>query len=113
MDACNRTDAPTGRYGLRTACWLRASHATTPTLELALDGLPTLRLARHGDYVHVLYDVDAWREQALTRDDVVARVRAALFLAEIGHDLALGRFVCETDDRLLDVEELKRVRDPH
>lgn len=98
--------APFGGFGLRTACWLKAL-LPTRSLRVALKGLPRTRVLRHGDFVHVMYDVDSWAaSSAITREDVVARVRSALFAAEIGNEVALGHFVGETDATTPDHEDI-------
>ena len=107
---CDRNAAEPGGYGLRTACWLRA-RSPTECVRQSFETLPPTRVVRHGDYVHVLYDVDRWSGSgAITREDVVARLRAALFFDEIGHELALGHFVCETDAATEDRDELRLAR---
>lgn len=105
-DSCGTTDA--ARFGFRTACWLRVLHPTT-AVRTCFETLPATRTVRHGDYVHVLYDVDAWSTAgAITREDVVARLRSALFACEVSHDLALGHFLCETGSAAHDGAEIDR-----
>lgn len=95
------------RFGFRTACWLRIAFPTF-AIRAVLAPLPQTRLLRHGDFLHVLYDVDAWsRAGCLTREDVVARLRSTLFTEDMSHDLALGHFVCETPDSVHDNDEIR------
>lgn len=106
-DPC-QDDAGAGSFGFRTACWLKALHPTA-AVRSGFSLLPPTRVVRHGDYVHVLYDVDGWsRAGTITREDVVARVRSALFAVDIAHELAIGHFVCETGTAAHDGDELLR-----
>lgn len=102
-------DVGAGSFGFRTACWLKALHPTA-AVRSGLARLPPTRVVRHGDFVHVLYDVDRWRGAGvITREDVVARTRGALYAVEIRHELAIGHFVCETCDAAAhDEDELLR-----
>lgn len=102
-----RGDAEASQFGFRTACWMKISYPTLGVRDV-IAPLPPARLLRHGDFVHVLYDVDAWsRAGCITREDVVARLRNALFTQEIAHEMALGHFVCESDDPNGDADEIR------
>lgn len=102
-----RDDAEATQFGFRTACWMKIAYPTLGVRDV-IAPLPQARVLRHGDFVHVLYDVDAWsRAGCITREDVVARLRNALFTQEISHEMALGHFVCESDDPQEDADEIR------
>lgn len=80
----------------------------TPAVRSALEPLPTVRVVRHGDFVHVLYHVDTWSKAGIiTREDVVSRVRRRLLEDAMPGEMAIGHYICEGGETPRDDEELR------
>lgn len=108
-------EPPTQR--LRTALWLRTP-ASRAQLEKALRALPCTsidgaRHGPHGDYLHIVYDVDLWDidDTPLTHAALLSNLRSVLHMYGIAHEPVIGHLLAPTPLPLPDTLSVLIVED--